>query len=376
MRDRSENVFDGVDALMDEDLTHLFLFMSASWSNLSDCSSILAFWNFAVVRLDWLVNCVLSLLHDQVRLSEQHPRNASQCDEHQDLLDEALSSEHVNTAVLANRVGRLEQNHVDERDQDRWCAMNRVGQFVACTETVPLDEHQHCHVEEQEDEENHLRNEFGVNVSDVLEVAMVEESNDDAENHVNDSEDDRNFHLVSVLEDDLVQRSHLPHWIETDRVSAMEVVRRIQLQSLVGHDCAGVVVNLPTRAEDVKRLREDVVVDQSGVHREQSHQEDDVATAEENIPDLIVRLLSSQWFLLQHHPCTEESHDRTVTQVAEHNSEQEWESDDRVRSWIHLAIRCDTISVDEHLESVRELVGSIVSRRILESLHPVQDRRN
>ena len=42
----------------------------------------------------------------------------------------------------------------------------------------------------------------------------------------------------------------------------------------------------PRRAEDVDRLGEDIVVDEAGVDREQAHQQDDVATAEEDGGDL------------------------------------------------------------------------------------------
>ena len=42
----------------------------------------------------------------------------------------------------------------------------------------------------------------------------------------------------------------------------------------------------PRRAEDVDRLGEDVVVDEAGVDGEQTHHQDDVATAEEDGGDL------------------------------------------------------------------------------------------
>lgn len=65
-----------------------------------------------------------------------------------------------------------------------------------------------------------------------------------------------------------------------------------------------------------------------------------------------------------------------MTQITEHHREQEGERDDGVRCRIHFTVRGNTISVDERLESVRELIGPIVSRWILKGLHSVQNGRN
>ncbi len=43
------------------------------------------------------------------------------------------------------------------------------------------------------------------------------------------------------------------------------------------------------RSEDVERLCEDVVVDEAGVDREEGHGQDDVAAAEEDVEDLVLR---------------------------------------------------------------------------------------
>jgi hypothetical protein len=50
--------------------------------------------------------------------------------------------------------------------------------------------------------------------------------------------------------------------------------------------------------KDVHRLGEDVVVDEPGVDGEDPHERDEVATVEEVIPDLIVRLPRFQLLLL------------------------------------------------------------------------------
>ena len=43
---------------------------------------------------------------------------------------------------------------------------------------------------------------------------------------------------------------------------------------------------VPRRAEDVHRLGEDVVVEDAGMDGEGPHQEDDVATTKEHVPNL------------------------------------------------------------------------------------------
>lgn len=44
--------------------------------------------------------------------------------------------------------------------------------------------------------------------------------------------------------------------------------------------------NVPRRTKDVEGFGEDVVVDDAGVDGEQTHQQQDVSTTKENIPDL------------------------------------------------------------------------------------------
>ena len=125
------------------------------------------------------------------------------------------------------------------------------------------------------------------------------------------------------------------------------------------HDGAGVVIDRPLTAKEIHRLREDIIVDEASVAREETHQEDDVTTAEENVPDLIGGLLGSQFLLSCDHPESKHCHDQTMTQITEHDAEQEWESDDGVQSGISFLVRCDSICVDQVLEATSEFVCSI-----------------
>lgn len=82
--------------------------------------------------------------------------------------------------------------------------------------------------------------------------------------------------------------AHLPDRVDAERVRVLQVVVGVgvQLQQLVALQRGAVVVVPPRRAEYVQALREYVVVYEARVHREQAHEQDDVATAEEYIPDL------------------------------------------------------------------------------------------
>lgn len=65
-----------------------------------------------------------------------------------------------------------------------------------------------------------------------------------------------------------------------------------------------------------------------------------------------------------------------MPQIAEHNGEQEWESDDGVKRWIGFAIRSDTEGVDQVLEALRELVRAIERRRSFICRYDIHERGN
>ena len=119
---------------------------------------------------------------------------------------------------------------------------------------------------------------------------VVEDGQDDAEQHLQHAEQHRDLHLEGVLEGDPIG-GDLP-----DGVEAEAVRRAVETGAVLGRQqqrLRVVVVDLlvleavaPGRAEDVDRFGEDVVVDEAGVDGEQAHQQDDVAAAKEDGGDL------------------------------------------------------------------------------------------
>jgi len=85
---------------------------------------------------------------------------------------------------------------------------------------------------------------------------------------VDNSEDDTHLHLVRVGEDESVVGS-MPGGVESEGVGSM----------LNRGDGSVGVRPFPSGLEESHRLGEDIVVDESGEHREDSHEKDDVSTA-------------------------------------------------------------------------------------------------
>jgi hypothetical protein len=91
---------------------------------------------------------------------------------------------------------------------------------------------------------------------------------------VDNAENDGHLHIVRVREDELVVRA-VPARVQAEVVGV----------SIWSHGYSHSAVfesgKVPSRVPEVKRLGEDVVVDQTGVHREQAHEKDNVTTAKE-----------------------------------------------------------------------------------------------
>lgn len=91
-----------------------------------------------------------------------------------------------------------------------------------------------------------------------------------------------------------------------------------------------VVTDDPTGSEHVEGLGEHVIVNRAGVNRKQPHEEYDISSGEEYVPNFIVGFLHRQLLFEYNQVEAEQEHDQTVAAVTEHDSEKEWECNYRV----------------------------------------------
>ena len=87
----------------------------------------------------------------------------------------------------------------------------------------------------------------------------------------------------------------------------------------------------------------------------------------------VLNFLGSQWFLLDDHPQSKESHQEPVTSITKHHGEKERETDDGELGRIHFAVRSHTVSINQSLETDSELIGAIERRWYLTGRHPIQN---
>ena len=157
------------------------------------------------------------------------------------------------------------------------------------------------------------------------------------------------------------------------------------------HDTAICFGERPARSEEVKRLGEYVVVYEARINRKQTHEQYDVPPAvscqlkiltryqrgaleelAEDLPKICARPLA---FVVDHPQCREED-DRPVSNVTEHDREQEREGDHGKEARVDLLVRRDTVRIHDCLEALRKLVRSMERRRCPVRAQLMQDRRH
>ena len=92
-----------------------------------------------------------------------------------------------------------------------------------------------------------------------------------------DTEHDRHLHLERVGKDERVVGA-VPARVEAEPVPRVGLDRFRRARHVLGPP--------PLRRSEVERERKDVVVDETGVDGERSHEEDDVAPVKERVKDL------------------------------------------------------------------------------------------
>lgn len=223
-----------------------------------------------------------------------------------------------------------------------------------------------------------MRNKFRENVQGFLEVCRVPVGQADPKSHVDHAQDDGDFHLERVQENNLVL-GDLPDGVHAEGVgSAVPVglLGRVDHGVLDLENGVVVVAHLPRGSKNVQALAEDVVVDEASVDAKKGHDSDQVPATKEVLPDLVVDLSRFQHLLLDAHVQAEAQHDGAVTGVAEHDGEQEGEGDDGVNGGVGFTVACHSICIDQSLECSSILVGSEESRWGFLGIHLVQNRRH
>jgi hypothetical protein len=142
------------------------------------------------------------------------------------------------TAILS--LAQFERN-VDHGGDDG-------GRILGRPFVKPLIDNQKIHISEEQDKEDKLRDGLEDNVSLLLPDELITGFKQDAEGHVDNSDDHCDFHLETVCELKLVCRDR-PDWIHSDGVDA------------VGFRDGSAVYDLVTTAENVEVHREELVVD-------------------------------------------------------------------------------------------------------------------
>lgn len=129
VRDRTEHVLDGVDALMDEDLSHRLVVMGTVSAPMGRrLGRVVVQRKFAISSAvlggrDLLVTGAelrlpFAIAHYDQRLRQQHPRHADQRAEDEQFLEAALARVHVRSLALVLVRGVLVEHHVDESNED------------------------------------------------------------------------------------------------------------------------------------------------------------------------------------------------------------------------------------------------------------------
>ena len=149
----------------------------------------------------------------------------------------------------------------------------------------PFKEHEEAEVTEERPEEEDFRHKLEQDFVVFLEMDVVPQSENDTEAHVNNSNDDGQFHLEGIQEDDLILCVD-PNGIDAERVRGLGVlagfVFGVQHEHFFCLQRFFWNVGSPRRPENVKGAREGVIVDEARVNGENAHHDDDVTAAEDD----------------------------------------------------------------------------------------------
>jgi len=363
VRDGTEDEFDGVNGLVDHDITEAVLLMLLNSVltlmlmlivvHLAGETNIIRGVITVVVGLVLIISrrvarrehlaTTLSLTLLNEGLGKKHHGNAGNSNEKEDSLNNSLTF--IEKVLLSNGTRRKE--HINH-------GLNKVGSVSAEADPVsaPLDEDHGNHVTEDTEEEQDTGQELEIDGDHIVEVDMVVEGEKHTEGHLNDTNGNGHLHLEGVEELEGVLLV-IPSRIHTEGINFTVPDITITFVVEVG-------------AVDVHRNRHDIVVNDTAVNGEETHEEDDITTAENHVNHFIETLLLAglgEALLEEDEQTTDESDNATVTNITVHDTEEEGEENDGEETRVELTILGETVGVDNSLEGLGELVAVDVGGR-------------
>lgn len=290
-------------------------------------------------------------------LEEQENRHLKDGEEQQELLNSRLTPVQRNVDETG-----LEEHVYEHVEQSRGLLSN--GEPVH----APLVDDANHQVPKNGLEEDHARYEVAPDINGFLEVPGVDVRKAERVRHVSPAKNDTHLHLVTVAEEEVVL-SAMPSPVKTKGVAVVGVLQLAD--KCITLSPAFRNIPLPLTAKQCHGLGEDIIVDEAGVDREDSHDKSDVASVidhgEELEGDLLERLLPVD------HGQRSAEHDDGVAEITKHDGEQEGEGNNNGNGRVDFLVSGGTIGVDDGLECFGKLVGLEISRRLLVGANLVDD---
>mmetsp|Transcript_328 Transcript_328/g.528 ORF Transcript_328/g.528 Transcript_328/m.528 type:complete len:457 (-) Transcript_328:100-1470(-) len=224
----------------------------------------------------------------------------------------------------------------------------------------PLHEDENNHVNKQGRCKGNHGKELEHEVKTLAKVHGVNALEASSSEHLQNTKDDGELHLEGVEEEELVGR-HVPNRVEAEGVHGVAIAiltRHLRDVTLFGL----IAVKRPASPKQVEAEGEAIIVDETGVHGEESHHGNHVTTHVQS-PRHLVELGLVILLLVPEKVKTRAEEEQTVSNVAVHDPEQEGESRRREQGGVGLPVPWNTIRVDKLLVPVGELVRRKVRGR-------------
>mmetsp|Transcript_60123 Transcript_60123/g.158157 ORF Transcript_60123/g.158157 Transcript_60123/m.158157 type:complete len:806 (+) Transcript_60123:399-2816(+) len=335
VRNCTEHELDGLDDLVDEDLAELEL-LAVAVTAVALVGRLLVLQKTLMAAGLLLLRLVV-LPEEDEGLREEHDRHREDRVHHQRL-------RHLHGAVPEGELVLLAHGHADEGVDDARGIVDGVD---------PLVEDHPVHPAEEAEEEDHHREALADKVHQVLRVEGVGPAQEHADEHLQHAEEHGELHLHRVDEQQLVGGAD-PRPVHADGVGAGTAgVRDV----VVRREVAVAVLVLEAGLEQLEADREEVVVHEARVHREDAQAEHHVPRREEH------GLSVAQVLRIPDQPDAEHEQQGAVTDVSVHHPEDEREGDRGEKGGIRLLVGGDAVGVDHVLEGLGVVVRADVRGR-------------